>query len=75
MFPGIIFLNDLLLGCNTPKYEKTDGRHACGIYLAGVFNFTQAELECEKQGARLPEIHSEEENNLISKFRVQHFKF
>ncbi len=73
MFPGIIFLNDLLLGCNTPKYEKTGGRHACGIYLAGVFNFTQADLECEKQGARLPVIYNEEENIIISRLRVTQY--
>jgi len=43
---------------------------ACGIYLKGLLNFYDAEKECGKIGARLPEISSEEDNDNISKLRV-----
>lgn len=59
------------MGCNTPKYNKGDGFPACGIVLDGAFDFFEAEGECEKKGGKLPEIYSEEENNIIMTFNVK----
>jgi len=51
-------------------YNKSDGDLACGIYLKGAFNFSQAEEECNTIGGHLPQIQSEHENDIISKLRV-----
>ncbi len=58
------------LDCSTPTYLKKDGFSACGIFLGGLYNFTEAEEKCQNLGAKLPDILSEEENEIISKYRV-----
>ncbi len=57
-------------GCNTPSYPTRNGRQVCGIFLKGVQSFSEAEEECRKLDAFLPEIYSAEENEKLSKFRV-----
>jgi hypothetical protein len=58
------------MGCSTPIYRKGNGFPACAIFLEGTFDFSEAEEKCESKGGKLPEIFSEEENNITMKFSV-----
>ena len=58
-----------LPGCSTHVYKKSNGSNVCAIY-AGGNNQTNAEEECTKLGAALPEIYSEEDNQNIQALNV-----
>ncbi len=57
-------------GCSSPVYIKGDGFPACAIILEGTYDFLEAETACEKRGGKLPEIFSQEENDIITTYRV-----
>jgi len=60
----------LELGCHTSTYKKGDGFLACGISLQETFNFYDGENICKARGARLPEIYSTDEVDVVSTLTV-----
>jgi len=56
-------------------YQKSDGSCACGFYLETDLTWREAADRCYAQGARLPEIYSAADNEVILNLRVIEFGY
>jgi len=62
----------LILGkCTTSNYKKSDGSLACGFFVEDGLTQDVANTTCRDLGARLPEIYSSAENEIITSFLVK----
>ena len=59
----------LLEACTTEVYKKSDGTCACGLFLEGNLSWFDGDDRCSALKARLPEIHTEEENADLTRVR------
>jgi len=59
------------LGCHTPIYTKGDGFLACAILINKTLDFSEAEVECKNKSARLPQIYSTDEVDVLATLTVK----
>jgi len=64
-------LNNADLGCHTPIYTKGDGFLACAILLQETVDFYDGEDACQAIGAKLPEIYSTDEVDVLATLTVK----